>query len=55
MCKKKIWVQQENLYKITYCLRVFPTTPAARELEELFSAVLEKLLQSINAPGVYGT
>ncbi len=25
MCEKKIWVQQENSYKITYCLRVFPT------------------------------
>ncbi len=23
--KKKIWVQQENLWKITYCLRVLPT------------------------------
>ncbi len=25
MCKKKIWVQQENLWKLTYCLRVLPT------------------------------
>ncbi len=25
MYEKKIWVRQENLYKITYCLRVFPT------------------------------
>ncbi len=25
MCEKKIRVQQENSYKITYCLRVFPT------------------------------
>ena len=25
MCEKKILVQQENLYKITYCLHVFPT------------------------------
>jgi hypothetical protein len=25
MCKKKIRVQQENSYKITYCLHVFPT------------------------------
>jgi hypothetical protein len=23
MCEKKIWVQQVNSYKITYCLRVF--------------------------------
>jgi hypothetical protein len=24
-CEKKIWVQQENLQKITYCLCVLPT------------------------------
>ncbi len=30
-------------------------TPAAHGLEELFSAVLEKFLQPINAPWVYGT
>ncbi len=30
-------------------------TPAVRGLEELFSAVLEKFLQPINAPWVYGT
>jgi hypothetical protein len=26
MCKKKIWVQQENLYKFTYCLHVLEPT-----------------------------
>jgi hypothetical protein len=25
MYEKKFWVQQENLYKITYCLRLFQT------------------------------
>jgi hypothetical protein len=30
-------------------------TPADRGLEELFSAVLEKFLQPINAPWAYGT
>jgi hypothetical protein len=30
-------------------------TPAARGLEELFSAILKKFLQPIHAPRVYGT
>ncbi len=30
-------------------------TPAVHGLEELFSAVLEKFLQPINTPRVYGT
>ncbi len=25
MCKKKVWVQEGNLYKMTYCLPVLPT------------------------------